>query len=42
MIRLEVRGLHKRFGGLHVPKGVTFPVNGPELVGLASRTEASR
>ena len=42
MIRLEVRDLHKRFGGLHVPKGVTFPVNGSGLAGLASRAEASR
>ena len=42
MIRLEVRGLHKRFGGLHVLKGVTFSVNGPELIGLIGPNGAGK
>ena len=42
MIRLEVRDLHKRFGGLHVLKGVTFSVNGPELIGLIGPNGAGK
>ena len=42
MTRLEVRGLHKRCGGLHALGGAAFPVNGSERIGLRSRAEASR
>ena len=34
VIHLAVSNVHKRFGGLHALKGVTFEVNGPELIGL--------
>ena len=30
---LAVSNLHRRFGGLHVLKGVSFEVNSPELIG---------
>ena len=42
MINLEVRGLHKHFGGLHVLKGVSFKVNGPELIGLIGPNGAGK
>ncbi len=42
MIRLAVTNVHKRFGGLHVLKGVTFEVNGPELIGLIGPNGAGK
>jgi branched-chain amino acid transport system ATP-binding protein len=42
MIELAVRDLHKRFGGNHVLKGVTFEVNGPELIGLIGPNGAGK
>lgn len=42
MIQLAVRNVHKRFGGLHALKGVTFDVNGPELIGLIGPNGAGK
>ncbi len=42
MIKLQVSGLNKRFGGLHVLKGVTFEVEGPELIGLIGPNGAGK
>lgn len=42
MIHLKVNNLHKRFGGLHVLKGVNFEVNGPELIGLIGPNGAGK
>ena len=42
MIDLAVSNLHKRFGGLHVLKGVTFEVKGPELIGLIGPNGAGK
>jgi branched-chain amino acid transport system ATP-binding protein len=42
MINLEVRDLHKHFGGLHVLKGVSFGVNGAELIGLIGPNGAGK
>ena len=42
MIRLSVSNVHKRFGGLHVLKGVTFEVEGPELIGLIGPNGAGK
>ena len=42
MINLVVSNLHKRFGGLHVLKGVTFEINGPELIGLIGPNGAGK
>lgn len=42
MIQLKVSNLHKHFGGLHVLKGVTFEVNGPELIGLIGPNGAGK
>lgn len=42
MIRLAVSNVHKRFGGLHVLKGVTFEVNGPERIGLIGPNGAGK
>ena len=42
MINLQVRGLHKYFGGLHVLNDVSFEVNGPELIGLIGPNGAGK
>ena len=42
MINLAVKNLHKRFGGLHALKGVTFEVEGPELIGLIGPNGAGK
>lgn len=42
MIDLVVTDLYKRFGGLHVLKGVSFEVHGPELIGLIGPNGAGK
>ena len=42
MIHLVVKNLHKRFGGLHALRGVSFEINGPELIGLIGPNGAGK
>ena len=42
MIHLAVRDLHKRFGGNHVLRGISFDVNGAELIGLIGPNGAGK
>jgi ABC-type branched-subunit amino acid transport system ATPase component len=42
MTHLVVHDLNKRFGGLHVLKGVNFEINGPELIGLIGPNGAGK
>ena len=42
MIELKVRNLHRRFGGLHALRGVSFDVRGPELIGLIGPNGAGK
>jgi len=42
MIHLKVNNLHKRFGGNHVLKGVSFEINGPELIGVLGPNGAGK
>lgn len=42
MIHLSVNNLHKRFGGNHVLKGVSFEINGPELIGVLGPNGAGK
>ena len=41
-IHLAVRDVHKHYGGLHVLKGVSFEVHGPELIGLIGPNGAGK
>lgn len=42
MIELEVRNLHKRFGGIKALNGVSFSVRGNELIGLIGPNGAGK
>jgi len=42
VIHLAVRDLHKRFGGNHVLRGISFDVNGAELIGLIGPNGAGK
>lgn len=41
-MHLKVSNLHKRFGGNHVLKGVSFEINGPELIGVLGPNGAGK
>lgn len=41
-IALEVRDVHKRFGGVHALKGVSFTINKGEVVGLLGDNGAGK
>ena len=42
MIELRVNDIRKSFGGLHVLKGVSFQVQGAELIGLIGPNGAGK
>jgi len=42
MVQLEVRDVHKSFGGMHALNGVTFNVHGNELIGLIGPNGAGK
>ncbi|MBU1660022.1 MAG: ABC transporter ATP-binding protein [Chloroflexi bacterium] len=42
MIQLEVRDVHKSFGGIHALNGVTFSLRGNELIGLIGPNGAGK
>lgn len=42
MIQLDVRDVHKSFGGMHALNGVTFKVSGNELIGLIGPNGAGK
>ncbi|MEM7692998.1 MAG: ABC transporter ATP-binding protein [Pseudomonadota bacterium] len=42
MIHLKVTNLQKRFGGNHVLKGITYEINGPELIGVLGPNGAGK
>lgn len=41
-MQLSVRQLHRHFGGLHALRGVSFEVDGPELIGLIGPNGAGK